>query len=55
MSGFDRRDPLARPTSEELDVLVVGGGTTAAGVALGTIGRGLRAALADEGRTSGRG
>jgi glycerol-3-phosphate dehydrogenase len=49
MSGFDRRDALARLSSEEFDVLVIGGGITGAGVALDAASRGLRTALVEKG------
>ena len=49
MSAFERRGALARLAAEEFDVLVVGGGITGAGVALGAASRGLRTALVDKG------
>ncbi len=49
MSGFDRAGALERLSSEEFDVLVIGGGITGAGVALDAASRGLRTALVDRG------
>jgi glycerol-3-phosphate dehydrogenase len=49
MSGFDRASALERLSSEEYDVLVIGGGITGAGVALDAASRGLRTALVDKG------
>jgi len=46
MSAFDRAAALARLATEDLDVLVVGGGITGAGVALDAASR-TRAVLAD--------
>src|SRR5438045_9026863 len=45
--GFDRASNLQRLADEELDVLVVGGGITGAGVALDAASRGLRTALVE--------
>jgi len=47
--SFRRRTALARLADEELDVLVVGGGITGAGVALDAATRGLRTALVEKG------
>src|SRR5688572_75347 len=50
MSGpvpFDRPEALGRLTDAELDVVVVGGGVTGAGVALDAAARGLRTALVE--------
>ncbi len=44
---FDRTVALERLSSEEFDVLVVGGGITGAGVALDASARGLRTALVE--------
>lgn len=46
---FDRADALRRLAGEALDVLVVGGGITGAGVALDAASRGLRTALVERG------
>ncbi len=48
-SGSERQANLARLTSEPLDVLVIGGGITGAGVALDAASRGLRTALVERG------
>jgi glycerol-3-phosphate dehydrogenase len=45
--SFDRTSALAALRSGELDVLVVGGGVTGAGVALDAAGRGLRTGLVE--------
>jgi glycerol-3-phosphate dehydrogenase len=47
--NFSRADALRRLTSEDFDVLVVGGGITGVGVALDATTRGLRTALIDKG------
>jgi glycerol-3-phosphate dehydrogenase len=44
---FDRADALRRLGAEELDVLVIGGGITGAGVALDAATRGLRTGLVE--------
>jgi glycerol-3-phosphate dehydrogenase len=44
---FDRADALGRLAAEELDVLVIGGGITGAGVALDAATRGLRTGLVE--------
>jgi glycerol-3-phosphate dehydrogenase len=44
---FDRADALRRLAAEELDVLVIGGGITGAGVALDAATRGLRTGLVE--------
>ncbi|MGH8993327.1 MAG: FAD-dependent oxidoreductase, partial [Acidimicrobiia bacterium] len=48
-SGEERQANLARLASEPLDVLVIGGGITGAGVALDAASRGLRTALVERG------
>jgi glycerol-3-phosphate dehydrogenase len=48
-SGAERQANLARLASEPLDVLVIGGGITGAGVALDAASRGLRTALVERG------
>jgi glycerol-3-phosphate dehydrogenase len=45
--SFDRADGLERLATEELDLLVVGGGITGAGVALDAASRGLRVGLVE--------
>jgi glycerol-3-phosphate dehydrogenase len=45
--AFDRGEALRRLAAEELDVLVVGGGITGAGVALDAATRGLRTGLVE--------
>jgi glycerol-3-phosphate dehydrogenase len=45
--GFDRGAALRRLADEHLDVLVVGGGITGAGVALDAVTRGLRTGLVE--------
>src|SRR5438093_7039519 len=45
--GFDRAANLRRLADEPFDVLVVGAGITAAGVALDAASRGLRTALVE--------
>jgi glycerol-3-phosphate dehydrogenase len=45
---FHRGEALARLSSEEFDVLVIGGGITGAGVALDAASRGLRTALVEK-------
>jgi glycerol-3-phosphate dehydrogenase len=47
--GFDRAAALRRLADEELDVLVIGGGITGAGVALDAVTRGLRTGLVERG------
>jgi glycerol-3-phosphate dehydrogenase len=49
VSGFDRASALEHLSSEEFDLLVIGGGITGAGVALDAASRGLRTALVDQG------
>jgi glycerol-3-phosphate dehydrogenase len=44
---FDRRETLGRLAADELDVLVIGGGITGAGVALDAATRGLRTGLVE--------
>ncbi len=48
-SGAERQANLARLASESVDVLVIGGGITGAGVALDAASRGLRTALVERG------
>jgi glycerol-3-phosphate dehydrogenase len=48
-SGAERQANLARLASEPLDVLVIGGGITGAGIALDAASRGLRTALVERG------
>jgi glycerol-3-phosphate dehydrogenase len=45
LSPANRADALARLSSEELDVLVIGGGVTGAGCALDAVTRGLKTGL----------
>jgi glycerol-3-phosphate dehydrogenase len=47
LGPFDRADALRRLAAEELDVLVIGGGITGAGVALDAATRGLRTGLVE--------
>ena len=47
LTPFDRADALRRLAGEELDVLVIGGGVTGAGVALDAASRGLRTGLVE--------
>jgi glycerol-3-phosphate dehydrogenase len=49
VSGFDRTAALRRLSTEEFDVLVIGGGITGTGVALDASARGLRTALVEKG------
>ncbi|MGH9042028.1 MAG: FAD-dependent oxidoreductase, partial [Acidimicrobiia bacterium] len=48
-SGAERQAYLQRLASEPLDLLVIGGGITGAGVALDAVTRGLRTALVERG------
>ncbi len=48
LSPAGRREALARMTSSELDVLVVGGGVVGAGSALDAVTRGLTTAIVEE-------
>jgi glycerol-3-phosphate dehydrogenase len=47
MSGLDRQAILKRMESSKLDVLVIGGGITGAGIALDAASRGMKTALVD--------
>src|SRR5215813_1398529 len=45
--GFERAEALRRLSSEQFDLLVIGGGITGAGVALDAASRGLKTALVE--------
>src|SRR6476469_3561016 len=47
MTAIDRRAALAAATSGDLDLLVIGGGTTGAGAALDAASRGMSVALVE--------
>lgn len=47
-SAYGRRDQLKAMASETLDLLVIGGGITGAGIALDAISRGLRVGLVEK-------
>ncbi|EUJ39994.1 glycerol-3-phosphate dehydrogenase [Brochothrix campestris FSL F6-1037] len=46
-SGLDRQSKLDKLTSEEFDILVIGGGITGAGIALDAATRGMKVAVVE--------
>lgn len=46
-SGLDRKNKLEQLTTEEFDILVIGGGITGAGIALDGATRGLKVAVVE--------